>query len=316
AKKVTVTQAEAKAQEALVREVQAAEASKQSATRLAEQKLIEAEAARAAAEKQTEAKKMLAEALTAESAAEGLAEARVLSAKADAVEKHGTAEAVVVERKAVAEAKGQIARADAVEKEGTAEAKVLELKATADAEGIKQKAEAMKLFDGVGREHEEFKLRLHKDRDIELAEISAQKDIASSQAMVVSEALKTAKIDIVGGDTTFFDRIVASVSSGKAIDRLIDHSDVLSDVRHSLLNGEPDGEKLHDKVASMAKKLGITTEDVKNLTISALVLKMIGLADNDGARGELSSLLDRVRQSKIGDALASTLNLGKAAAKK
>jgi uncharacterized membrane protein YqiK len=316
AKKVTVTQAEAAAQKDLVREVQAAEASKQSATRLAEQKLIEAEADRAAAEKQTEAKKMLAEALTAEEAATGLAEARVLTAKADAVEKHGTAEAVVVERKAVAEAKGMVARADAVEKEGTAEAKVLELKATADAEGIKQKAEAMKLFDGVGREHEEFKLRLHKDRDIELAEIAAQKDIASSQAMVVSEALKSAKIDIVGGDTTFFDRIVSSVSSGKAIDRLVDHSDLLTDVRRSLLNGEADGEPLQDKVASMAKKLGITTEDVKNLTISALVLKMIGLADSDGARGELSSLLDRVRQSKIGDALASTLNLDKAAAKK
>lgn len=318
AKKVTITQAEAAAQKDLVHEVQAAEASKQSASRLAEQKLIEAEAARAAAEKQTEAKKMLAEAATAEAAAVGLAEARVLSAKAEAVEKHGTAEAVVVERKAVAEAKGLSARAEAVEKEGTAEAKVLELKAKADAEGIKQKADAMKLFDGVGREHEEFKLRLHKDRDIELAEINAQKDIASSQAQVVSEALKSAKIDIVGGDTTFFDRIVASVSNGKALDRLIENSDVLTDVRHSLLNGdgaEPDGH-LQDRIAAIARKIGLTTEDVKNLSITALVLKMIGLADTDGMRGELTGLLEKLRQTKLGDSLASTLNLGKATASK
>ena len=40
----------------------------------------------------------------------------------------------------------------------------------------------MKLFDGVGREHEEFKLRLNKDRDIEIAAINAQTDIAREQS--------------------------------------------------------------------------------------------------------------------------------------
>ena len=47
----------------------------------------------------------------------------------------------------------------------------MELKASADAQGITQKAEAMKLFDGVGREHEEFKLRLDKEKQIELFHI-------------------------------------------------------------------------------------------------------------------------------------------------
>ena len=46
----------------------------------------------------------------------------------------------------------------AIEKKGTAEATVLELKFAAEASGIQKKAEAMKLFDGVGKEHEEFKL--------------------------------------------------------------------------------------------------------------------------------------------------------------
>ena len=147
----------------------------------------------------------------AEEAAVGLAEANVLTAKADAVEKHGTAEATVLERKAtaeakgveakaVAEAKGQEAKAVAVEKEGTAEAKVLELKFSADALGITQKAEAMKLFDGVGREHEEFKLRLEKDKDVELAAIHVNKDIAEFRAQTVGEALKSATIDIVAAN--------------------------------------------------------------------------------------------------------------------
>jgi len=99
---------------------------------------------------------------------------------------------------------------------------------------------------------------------------------------------------------------------------MFENSEVLTDVRHALLNGdggEPDGH-LQDRVAAIARKIGVTTDDVKNLTITALVLKMIGLADTDGMRGELSGLLERLRQTKLGDSLASTLNLGKAASAK
>ena len=71
----------------------------------------------------------------------------------------------------------------------------------------------MKLFDAVGKEHEEFKLRLNKDKEIELAPIRVQAEIASSQALVLGEALKNAKIDIVGGDTQFFDRITGAISA-------------------------------------------------------------------------------------------------------
>ena len=72
----------------------------------------------------------------------------------------------------------------------------------------------------------------------------------------------------------------------------------------------------HGLAGKKARHDGITTEDVKNLTITALVLKMMGIADADGVRGELSSLLERLRHTKIGDSLASTLNLGKASAVK
>ncbi len=153
---------------------------------------------------------MLAEAHTAEAAAGGLAEAQVLEA-----------------------------RAAAVQKQGAAEAEVLQLKASAEAEGITRKAEAMKLFDAVGKEHEEFKLRLNKDKEIELAQIHVQAEIAGSQATVLGEALKTAKIDIVGGDGQFFDRITGAISAGKAIDRLMDNSAALTDVKDTLLQRRP-----------------------------------------------------------------------------
>ena len=174
-KRVAVTAAEETAQQQLVTEVQAAEADKQSAELHAEKVVIEAEAQRNAALKETEAKKALAEATQAETAATGLGEAQV-----------------------------KVAMADAIEKEGEAEASVMELKFSADAKGITQKAEAMKLFDGVGREHEEYKLQLNKDLEVELQAIEAQREIAEAQATMVAESLKSANIDIVGGDNQFF----------------------------------------------------------------------------------------------------------------
>ena len=65
---------------------------------------------------------------------------------------------------------------------------MLQLKASAEAKGITEKAEAMKLSHDAAREHEEFKLRLSKERDVDLATIQTQAHIASSQASVVSEA--------------------------------------------------------------------------------------------------------------------------------
>ena len=164
-KSVQITKAEEEAEQALVKDIKAAEAAKKAEEFYAEQKLIDADANLKAAEKNAAAKKSLA----------------LASVKEHAVA--GTAEAEVMEAKAVA-----------LEKEGTAEAKVLELKYHADADGIRDKAEAMKIFDAVGKEHEEFKLRLNKDLEIELAEINIRKEIAAEQAKIVAEALKAANI--------------------------------------------------------------------------------------------------------------------------
>ncbi len=46
--------------------------------------------------------------------------------------------------------------------------------------GITEKAEAMKKLDSVGKDHEEFKLRLEKEQNVEIAAINAQKNIAES----------------------------------------------------------------------------------------------------------------------------------------
>jgi len=253
-----------------------ADAQKESAERYAQERLIRADAEQAAASKESAAKKMLAEALTAETAAVGLAEVQVLEAKADAMQKQGSAEADVLQRKA-----------------------------TAEAEGITRKAEAMKLFDSVGKEHEEFKLRLGKDKEVELAQIRVQADIAASQAKVIGEALKSAKIDIVGGDTQFFDRITGAITSGKVVDRLIQNSSALNDVKETFFNGDP--EHFHTQVRSYIDRFGLTSEDVKNLSVAAALTQMTSLTDDSKTKGLLTNLLGQAKRLGVDGNMLSTL---------
>lgn len=318
-KQVAVTKASEEAEQNLVKEVQSAEAEKQAATRFAETVVIKAEAERSAAEKESDAKKMLADANRVEVASTGLAEAEVLQkkaeaeargeeAKATAIQKTGLAEATVLQKKHEAEAKGQEALAVAAEKAGTAEATVMELKFSADAKGITQKAEAMKLFDGVGREHEEFKIRLNKEKEVELAAISVQKEIAEAQAELVGQGLKTATIDIVGGDNKFFESLVGSITAGKQVDRLVSNSDVLETVKDTFFNGDPDYFK--SQLAGFIDQFGVGSDDIKNLTIAGLIGSMLAKSDDPGVIGQLQSLLNNANRLGLSDKKGSSLKLG------
>lgn len=247
-----------------------AEAQKMVAERKAQEVLIDAEAKKEAAAKEAEARKIIAEAQAKEEAAIGLSEAEVMIAKAEAEEIQGTKMAAVIEIKA-----------EAMRKEGLAQAEVVREKAMAEAKGIEEKAEAMKKLDGVGKEHEEFKLQLQKEKEVELAHINIQKDIASAQASVLSEALKTAKIDIVGGETMFFENIVRQVSNSKGFDHLINNSQHALDIKESLIG--PDGKgDLAEKIRGLADKYGISSNDIKNLTVSAALIKLQQAAGGQG----------------------------------
>lgn len=256
-----------------------AEASRQIAEKKAQELLIEAEAKKEASAKEAEARKIIAEAQAKEEAAIGLSEAEVMIAKAEAEEKQGTVEASIIEKKAAA-----------LRTEGLAQAEVVREKALAEAKGIEEKAAAMKQLDGVGKEHEEFKLQLQKERDIEMAHINIQKDIATAQANVLSEALKSAKIDIVGGETMFFENIVRQVSNSKGFDHLINNSRHAMDIKNALIGEHGDG-NLGEKIKSLADKYGISSNDIKNLTVSAALLKLQQAASDDKEdSGFISSL--------------------------
>lgn len=311
-KKVQVTAAEMKAQEELIRQTQLAKAEKEASELLAEKVRIDAEAKRDAAEKETAAAKMLAEAEAAQAAALGLAEATVQEAKAVSLEKEGSAEATVLQKKAVAEAKGIEAKADAIEKQGLAEANVSREKYHSEATGITEKADAMKQLDSVGKEHEEFKLQLDKEKSVEIAAIDAQRGIAESQAGVVGDALREARIDIVGGDGEFFDQITSAVKGGKAIDRFVYNSKVATDIKDTFFDGN--AEYFRDQLTTLIKQFNLDTDGVKDLSIAALIAKMMGMANTDDVRTQLTSLLSVAGTANVADQKAGRLLAASSAA--
>jgi uncharacterized membrane protein YqiK len=332
--------AEAQAQEKLVKDIKAAEASNEVAKYAAKEKLTLAEADLEAADKTAKAKTRLAEGVQAETAApglanvrvreadavatekQGLATVRVKEAEADAIRKQGQAQAEVIKERLLAEATGerekglakaliqeaeagaiqkklvaeatgeqekgmahvrvQEAEAAAIHKRGEAEAHAvreklmaeaaaIQEKLMAEARGLAEKAASMKALDGVGKEHEEFRLRLAKERDVELEAIRVRKDIADAQAKVLAEAFSHAKIQIVGGDGQFFDRFIKAVSLGSSVDGALDHGEALRTVMQGYLTGEKD---LPADLKEILSKPGLTN-DAQNLAVAALLHRMV-----------------------------------------
>jgi flotillin len=278
-KQVALTNAEKNAQEQLIQKIKEAEAAKQAAQLAAEQAAFTAikaaEAAKQAAELHAQEILTLAEARQEAAAKDAAAEKSLAEGKTATLCRFGLGEAQVL-----------LAKAEASQKQGTVDAEVTQLKLAAEADGITKKAQAMKLLEDAGREHEEFKLNLDKDKAVELAQINIQKDIAAAQAGVLGEAMKSAKIEIVGGESQFFDKITNAIGNARAIDRMVEGSRTLTDVKETFFNGDPDYFKAQFK--TVVDQFGLTAEDTKNLTLSALLAKLIGLNPDEQA-GTLNS---------------------------
>jgi len=311
-KQVAITLAEKSAEEHLIKRIKMAEAEKEAAKQKAEEINIEAQAHKEASVKEAEARKILAEAKAKEEATMGMSEAQVIHAKAEAEEKKGLVEAIIIEKTAVAEAAGIEAKATALKTQGIAEADVIKEKALAqatgdkeiafaEAAGIEEKAEAMKKLDGVGKDHEEFKLKLDKQLQVDLAEISIQKDIADAQADVIGQALKSSNIDIVGGETMFFDQIIGQITKSKGIDRLVNHSDNLTQVKDAILGSDDVKGNLLDKIKDFATQYGIGSEDIKNLTISKLLLDLQSKASSTDEQNNFGNLFNLAKALGLGD---------------
>ncbi len=209
----------------------------------------------------------------------GLAGIKVREAEAQAVEKMGHAEATAAREKLLAEVAAKEAMAQAVEKNMVAEA-----------EGLRQKAAAMAAFDHDTREHENFRLRLEKELELALKGLDTRVAIADKQAAVLGSAFDQANINIVGGDGAFFERFIKAVSVGQSIDGAIGNSRALSGILQSRIDGDED---LIDDVKEMVA--GVSSESLRDVTLSAVLSKLLLGADDAGERSKISALMDQAR---------------------
>ncbi|MCP3757223.1 flotillin family protein [Streptomyces sp. TBY4] len=282
--------AEAEAQEKLVKDIKAAEAAEQAAVHRAAEELTLAEARNKTADLDARAKIRLAEGIQAEAAAEGLAAVAVREKEADAIEKTGRAEAGATTARLKAEADG--AREMAL-----AEATAIGEKLKAEAEGLTEKAAAMAALDEASRSHEEYRLRLEAEKEIRLAGLDMQRQVAEAQATVLAKGLESADINIIGGESAFFDRIVGAMSMGRAVDGFMDNSQTARTLAGPWLDGTA------SFTGDLTKVLGsVSTSDVQNLTVSALLMKLMPTGS-----GQLDELMAKVRQLGLADLPVSEL---------
>lgn len=186
---------------------------------------------------------------------------------------------------------------------GEAEAKALQANYDAEAAGITEKAESMKLYDQVGRQHEEFKLKLALQEKVVVEEIHVKKDIAMSQAQVLAAAMKNAKIDIVGGETKFFDNLINAIIDGKTKSALIESNQVLSEFKDALL--QPGDGNLVKRIKHMIDEIGISSETIKNLSISAVLSTLSQSTEDPGILDHLNDLKNLVEKYGFGDLVLS-----------
>ncbi|GAA4678897.1 hypothetical protein GCM10023347_36750 [Streptomyces chumphonensis] len=244
--------AEAQAQERLVTDIKAAEAAEQAARHRAAEELTLAEARRKAADLDAEATLRLAEGKRADQAASGLAEAEVQERMADAL------------------AKTRHAEAEAAKEMGLAEADALREKLKAEAEGLTDKAAAMAALDDASREHEEYRLRLEAEKEIRVAGIEVHRKIAEAQATLVGAGLENAKIDIVGGESVFFDRLVGAISAGRGVDAFVGSSETVQTLAGDWL--AKDGTTFPEDVKAMLNGLG--ADGLRDLSAAGLLTKL------------------------------------------
>ncbi|NOQ34318.1 MAG: hypothetical protein GQ569_00300 [Methylococcaceae bacterium] len=280
-RQTVVINAEAEAQEGLVKDIKAAEAAEKSAQFKAKEMLVLAQAEFEAADKQSQAKIRLAEGVKAEEAAAGLAEANVLrekmAAKAQGEEAIGLAEvkvkdadAAAEEKQAMIDVKVKVAEAEAIDRRGKAEAEAVRQHFQAEADGLKEKFAAMASMDEKTREHEEFRLKVDTAHAETLASIEASREVAHLNAQVLSESVKQAKIEIVGGDGEFFERYMKALSVGKSIDGTINKSEFLQTTLKDHIDGK---ENLIADVKEIAANIG--ADDFQNLSVSAFLTQLM-----------------------------------------
>ena len=102
----------------------------------------------------------------------------------------------------------------------------------------------------------------------------------------------------------FYENILGAITKGKSVDSFVNNSEVVKGVQQALLNGNGHG-TLGEKIKKMVGQFGLTSEDVKNLTISALLFKMLNLTADDSVKDVLNDLIKSAKKDGVADKKAN-----------
>ena len=193
------------------------------------------------------------------------------------------------------------AEAEGAQAQALADAAAIGEKLKAEAEGLTKKAAAMAALDDASRGHEEYRLRVQADKEIRLAGLDVQRQVAEAQATVLATGLENADINIVGGESVFFDRLMSSIALGKSVDGFVQHSETVQALAAPWLEGTAG---FTDDLSRMLGSL--STADVQNLTVSALLMKLMKTGGTDS--GQLQQLLDKAGELGLADKPLTVLN--------
>ena len=139
--------------------------------------------------------------------------------------------------------------------------------------------------------------------NIAIQEINVRKEIAQAQAQVLAAAMQNAKIDIVGGETEFFNNLVNAVMEGKTKNALVQSNAVLTELKDALL--QPGEDNLVLKVKKLLENAGVSSETVKNLSLSAMLAKLSGSTQDAAVLNQIGAVKQLVERYGLGDLIVN-----------
>ena len=97
-------------------------------------------------------------------------------------------------------------------------------------------------------------------------------------------------------------RSTNAITTGKVVDRTVGNSRVLKDVKDTFFNGDP--EYFQSQMTTWLTDFGVKSEDLKNLSVSALLAKLVGKSKGKD-RERLVGLLGAAERFGLADAKAA-----------
>lgn len=89
----------------------------------------------------------------------------------------------------------------------------------------------------------------------------------------------------------FFEQIMGQITKAKGLDKMIENSSNLQEVKDAILSSDDVKGNLMERVRDFAVKYGISSNDIKNLTIANLLMTLKERATSDDDQTLLGNLL-------------------------